>query len=86
MLDAMRKRASSWFVRALLLVLIASFAVWGIGDLFMGRQDVEVAATVGDVEVPLREVDRAFENDRQALSEQLGVPIDRQQAASRSGS
>jgi peptidyl-prolyl cis-trans isomerase D len=81
MLDAMRKRASSWFVRALLLVLIASFAVWGIGDMFMGRQDVEVAATVGDIEVPLREVDRAFENDRQALSEQLGVPIDRQQAA-----
>ncbi len=81
MLDAMRKRASSWFVRALLLVLIASFAVWGIGDMFLGRQDIEVAATVGDIEVPLREVDRVFENDRQALGQQLGVAIDRQQAA-----
>jgi peptidyl-prolyl cis-trans isomerase D len=82
MLDAMRKRASSWFVRALLLVLIASFAVWGIGDMFMGRQDVEVAATVGDIEVPLRDVDRAFENERQALQQQLGVTLDRRQAAS----
>ena len=82
MLDAMRKRASSWFVRALLLVLIASFAVWGIGDVFLGRQDIEVAATVGDMEVPLSEVDRAFETDRRALQEQLGVTLDRQQAAS----
>ncbi len=81
MLDAMRKRASSWLVRALLLVLIASFAVWGIGDLFMGRQDIQIAATVGDVEVPLREVDRAFENDRQALQEQFGTTITREQAA-----
>lgn len=82
MLDAMRKRASSWFVRALLLVLIASFAVWGIGDVFLGRQDIEVAATVGTVEVPLSEVDRVFETDRRALQEQLGVVLDRQQAAS----
>jgi peptidyl-prolyl cis-trans isomerase D len=82
MLDAMRKRASSWFVRALLVVLIVSFAVWGIGDVFMGRQSVEVAATVGDIEVPLRDLDRAFENDRQALQQQLGVTLDRRQAAS----
>jgi peptidyl-prolyl cis-trans isomerase D len=82
MLDAMRKRASSWFVRALLLVLIASFAVWGIGDLFLGRQDTQIAATVGDIEVPLREVDRAFENDRQLLQEQFGTTITREQAAS----
>jgi len=81
MLDAMRKRASSWFVRALLVVLILSFAVWGIGDLFMGRQDIQIAATVGDIEVPLREVDRSFENDRQALQEQFGTTITREQAA-----
>ena len=48
MLDAMRKRANSWVVRALLLVLIASFAVWGIGDVFVGRQDIDVAATGAD--------------------------------------
>jgi len=81
MLDAMRKRASSWFVRTLLVVLIVSFAVWGIGDLFMGREDIEIAATVGDTEVPLREVDRAFENDRRALQEQFGTTITREQAA-----
>lgn len=82
MLDAMRKRASSWFVRILMFVLIASFAVWGIGDVFLGRQDIQVAATVGDTEVPLRDVERAFENERQALQQQLGVALDRQQAAS----
>jgi len=82
MLDAMRKRASSWFVRALLLVLIVSFAVWGIGDMFIGRHDIQVAATVGDTEVPLRDVERAFENERQALQQQLGISLDRRQAAS----
>lgn len=82
MLDAMRKRANSWFIRALLLVLIVSFAVWGIGDMFLGRQDTEVAMRVGDIEVPLRDVEQAFESDRQALQQQLGSSIDRRQAAS----
>lgn len=82
MLDAMRKRANSWFVRALLLVLIASFAVWGIGDTFFGRQDIAIAVQVGDIEVPLQEVDRAFEIDRRAFGEQFGATLDRRQAAS----
>ncbi|MEZ5905847.1 MAG: peptidyl-prolyl cis-trans isomerase [Geminicoccaceae bacterium] len=78
----MRKRANSWFVRALLLVLIISFAVWGIGDTFFGRPSTAVAVRVGDIEVPLQEVDRAFELDRRAFSEQFGATIDRRQAAS----
>ncbi len=82
MLDAMRKRANSWFVRGLLLILIASFAVWGIGDTFFGRPDTAVAVQVGDVEVPLQEVDRAFELDRRAFGDQLGTTLDRRQAAS----
>lgn len=82
MLDAMRKRANSWFVRALLFVLIISFAVWGIGDTFFGRQDIAIAVQVGDIEVPLQEVDRAFEMDRRAFGEQFGATLDRRQAAS----
>ena len=82
MLDAMRKRANSWFVRALLLVLIISFAVWGIGDTFFGRPSTAVAVQVGDIEAPLQEVDRAFAIDRRAFGEQFGAPLERRQAAS----
>ena len=48
MLDSLRKQTGSWIVKAFLGVLILSFAVWGIGDIFRGPSDATVA-TVGDV-------------------------------------
>ena len=80
MLDAMRKRASSWLVRVLLGVLIVSFAIWGIGDIFLGSSSSGVVAEVGDLEVDVRDVDRAFEDRLAQLRQSLGGAIDRQQA------
>ncbi len=34
MLDAMRRGAGTWVVKIFLGVLVLSFAVWGIGDIF----------------------------------------------------
>ena len=80
MLDAMRKRASSWVVRVLLGLLIVSFAVWGIGDIFLGSQGGTVVAEVGDIEITAREVNRELDNQIQNLSAQFNTNIDRRQA------
>ena len=80
MLDAMRKRASSWVVRVLLGLLIVSFAVWGIGDIFLGPRGGSVVAEVGELEISTLDVNREFEDQIAQLSAQLGTNLDRRQA------
>ncbi|MGB0682835.1 MAG: peptidyl-prolyl cis-trans isomerase [Magnetovibrionaceae bacterium] len=72
MLNAIRKRSGSIVVKGLLILLILSFAVWGIGDYVTGGQDDQVAATVGDTEIPSQEVEFQLNNEIQRLSQQLG--------------
>ena len=80
MLNAIRKRASSWFVRAFFLVLVASFAVWGVGDMFLGGGASQVAATVGESEITVTEVANAFQSNVEQLQNRLGTAVDREQA------
>ena len=80
MLDAMRKRASSWVVRVLLGLLIVSFAVWGIGDIFLGTGGGNVVAEVGDLEVTTSDLDRELDSQIRRLSAQFGTNLDRRQA------
>lgn len=47
MLNSMRNAADSFAVKALFMVLLASFALWGIGDVFRGG-GVTSVAKVGD--------------------------------------
>lgn len=77
MLDALRSRASSWVVKAFLGLLILSFAIWGIGDIFLGPRGGNVVATVADLEVTVPEVAREFESQLRRYQQQLGTPIDR---------
>ncbi|HET6519343.1 MAG TPA: SurA N-terminal domain-containing protein [Geminicoccaceae bacterium] len=80
MLNAIRKRASSWVVKVFFVLLIASFAVWGIGDTFFGGGQSQVAATVGDSEIGVNEVSSAFQAGVERLQDQLGTAVDREQA------
>lgn len=77
MLDAIRSRASSWLVKAFLGLLVLSFAIWGIGDIFLGPRGGTVVATVGGLEVTAPEVAREFESELRRYREQLGTAIDR---------
>ena len=51
MLTWLRSKTGSLMVKGLLGLLVASFAVWGIGDIFTTGGPGAVA-TVGDTEVP----------------------------------
>ena len=80
MLDAMRKQASSWVVRVLLVLLIVSFAVWGIGDIFLGTRSGAAIAEVGDLEVSAVEVNREFDDQINRFRQQFNASLDRGQA------
>ncbi len=47
MLESIRKQTGSLVVKALLGLLVISFALWGIGDIFQGRRDLSVARVGG---------------------------------------
>ncbi|MCS7268228.1 MAG: peptidyl-prolyl cis-trans isomerase [Geminicoccaceae bacterium] len=77
MLDAMRRYATSWVVKAFLLLLVASFAIWGIGDVFVRGAPSEVVAEVGGTEIRPEQLVREAERGFRTLREQLGGELER---------
>lgn len=68
MLELLRKALKSWVAKLLIVLLIASFAVWGIGDVFGGRSGATVAY-VGETELTAPEYARAMQQRRAAISQ-----------------
>ena len=48
MLQIIRSKVTSIFVKILFVLLIVSFAIWGIGDVFFGSPAGKVAVEIGD--------------------------------------
>ena len=82
MLNSLRQQAGSWVVKILLLLLVVSFAIWGIGDIFYGGSRDPAVATVGDSEITSSELANAFNRSFEDLQRRLGPDIDRGQAIS----
>lgn len=80
MLDYLRRSASSLVVKAMLLLLILSFAAWGIGDIFTARSSGVAVATVGKTDITVERFRSEFSRELQRVSEILGQPITREQA------
>lgn len=77
MLDFFRRGIKSWVAQALLLLLIVSFAVWGIGDVFSGSA-YSTVAKVGDTDVTSEQYARTINRQQRTISQQRGqlVPLD----------
>jgi peptidyl-prolyl cis-trans isomerase D len=80
MLNALRKQAGSWVVKALLMLLVVSFAIWGIGDVFYGGSQNPAVAKVGESEISATELSEAFSRSLRNLQQRVGAQIDREQA------
>src|SRR5918994_5882135 len=80
MLNVLRQKAGSWVVKILLLLLVVSFAIWGIGDVFFGGAQNPTVATVGSSEISASELADAFNRSLNNLQQRLGSNIDREQA------
>ena len=79
MLEAMRRGAQGIIAKALFAILILSFAVWGVADVFTGSSQTSIAE-VGETPITPDEYQRAFQNELNALSYQVGRRISAEQA------
>lgn len=79
MLDAMRKRTGSLVVKLFIGLLAASFAVWGIGDIFRGSQDPTVAE-VGSTSIRASALQAEYNRALESLRAATGGQIDAEQA------
>ena len=80
MLQAIRSKAGSFVVKALFALLILTFGIWGIGDIFRNRGTDAAVATVGDRSIPAEELQTALRRALEQLSARFGTAIDMQQA------
>lgn len=77
MLDLLRRGVKTWVAKALFALLVASFAIWGIGDVFSFGLSNSVAS-VGDRKIGAERFAAALNRETQALSQQFGQPLDPQ--------
>ena len=61
-------------------MLIASFAVWGIGDIFRGSTQVRAVAEIGGEPILDREYARALSREINRISQRLGAQLEMDQA------
>jgi peptidyl-prolyl cis-trans isomerase D len=67
MLQFIRSKVTSIFIKVLFGILILSFAVWGIGDIFLGQNDDKTVISVGDIEYNSAEIIKEFERASKAM-------------------
>ena len=83
MLRGIHKASSNWLGKAVLSVimglLIVSFAVWGIGDIFRGF-GLNAVAKIGDTEISIEQFRQYYTDQLQQISRRLGRPITPDQA------
>ena len=83
MLRGIRNASTNWLGRIVMGVvmglLAATFAVWGINDIFKGFGR-STLAKVGGTEIPIEQFRRTYNDRLQQLSRQVGQPISPEQA------
>src|SRR3981189_2018682 len=83
MLRGMRKASSNWLGKIIMAtvmgVLIISFGVWGIADIFRGFGQ-STLAKIGHTEISINEFRQLYTEKLQQISRQFGPPLTPDQA------
>jgi len=79
MLDTLRKGAQSWVAKLLLVLLVASFGVWGISGSILSAGSTAVI-TVGDTVVSPNEFRLAYDRQMAVVGRQIGQRLTTEQA------
>jgi len=83
MLRGLRKASSNWLGKAIMAVvmgvLIVSFGIWGIADIFRGFGQ-STLAKVGHTEISTNEFRQIFTDRLQQIGRQFGRPLTMEQA------
>ena len=80
MLEAIRRRAGSFVVKILFVILVLSFFIWGIADVFRPRSNAEWAAEVGDRKISTQALQEEYRATLSRLGSSLGSRLDSEQA------
>jgi peptidyl-prolyl cis-trans isomerase D len=72
MITAMRRLAGTWFAKALFVLLILSFAVWGIEDMLRNIGRDTAVARVGGEPIEGAEAQEAMTREMQRITRSLG--------------
>jgi peptidyl-prolyl cis-trans isomerase D len=67
MLQAIRSKASSFVVKLLFGVLVVSFGIWGIGDIFRNRAVDTTVASVGSKKIDAQELNQEVRREAERL-------------------
>ena len=82
MLDSLRKHATGWVAKVLFGILVVSFAIWGIGDIFRAPHGGSTLAEVAGSSITMQEVSKEFDRRLQQMQQQYGNSLDRRAAVS----
>jgi len=80
MLQQMRSGAASWIAKGLMILLVFSFAIWGIGDYVSGYGSGGDVAKVGSVSIGQQEYSDALRRQVNQLRRQFGPGFNVEQA------
>jgi peptidyl-prolyl cis-trans isomerase D len=80
MLDSLRSAAGTWVAKALLLLLVLSFAVWGISGQISSGFGGNAVITAGETTVTPIEYRLAYDRQLSVLSQRFGTRVTREQA------
>lgn len=80
MLQTMRNLAQSWIVKGLMAILIVSFSIWGIGDIFRGNTLQRTVAKTGSLAITVQDLRQEFSRNLTQVRQSLGPDFTEQQA------
>lgn len=80
MLSSLRSASKGWVSKILLLLLVLSFAVWGIADQLGGNFAGDAVVEAGETKVSTTDFRLAYNRQLDALSQQLGQRVTNEQA------
>ena len=80
MLQFIRGTVGTWIVKGLFILLICSFAIWGIGDIFRGRGPASTVADIGPTKIAAQELDQEVRKQINRLRPMFGGQFDLEQA------
>ncbi len=80
MLQTMRHLAHAWLFKALMAILVVSFGIWGIGDIFRGNPLQRVVAKAGNRSITVQELSHEFDSRLTQVRRTMNPEMTAQQA------
>lgn len=79
MLEALRRGATGWVAKIFIALLVVSFGIWGIADIFRGYGQSSLAE-VGAREITADEFQFAYQNELRRIGNQIGRALTSEEA------